>query len=239
MGFREYPTKTEFSVGMSPPWVARWGPGTQGWGGGGCLSFCAAVGSPFSSEPISGGTYRTLGARPATEWNVHFVRCTNVLRTLQKPISNTPGLLGGRSGWGACRPAGNERQSIPLGSDLITLHRVGYLSSQRTKLMPNSPASPVLLAGRRGPRAGCAEDPAPFDCWGGGGAARECVQGCEFFMCPCQLGVESTEREGRSALILRSRELHPELGPRTCDLEVSMIHTCGTSRENAGPVRRC
>lgn len=33
------------------------------------------------------------------------------------------------------------------------------------------------------------------------------------------------ERGGKSVLVLRSYELHPELGPRTCDLEVSTIHT--------------
>lgn len=45
--------------------------------------------------------------------------------------------------------------------------------------------------------------------------------------------------EGGSVLVLRSCELHPELGPRTCDLEVSMIHTCSTLRENGEAMRRC
>lgn len=47
-------------------------------------------------------------------------------------------------------------------------------------------------------------------------------------MCLCELCVESREGGGRSVLVLRSYELHPELGPRTCDLEVSMNHTCST-----------
>lgn len=32
----------------------------------------------------------------------------------------------------------------------------------------------------------------------------------------------------RSVLVLRSCELHPQLGPRACHLKVSMIHTCGS-----------
>lgn len=39
--------------------------------------------------------------------------------------------------------------------------------------------------------------------------------------------VEKREREREeSVLVLRSCELHPELGPQTCDLKVSMIPTC-------------
>lgn len=134
-----------------------------------------------------------------------------------------------------CRGTFRTHPTSAEGGAAITLHpSLGWLSPFSTEdqveiEFPGSPRRRGSLAPRSGCRrlyAGCVQSfprPTTLPHLAAAGEVGVCVH---MSVCLCELCVESRERE--EVLVLRSYELHPELGPRTCDLEVSMSHTYST-----------